>query len=506
MILYEHGHYRSVPVVTEQQRALNNELAALTPEQRQAVEEIVSQVGLSGKSQIADLAERAEWDPNAGAPIPIRQWVDDTYYLGETADTLFPLLKEDMVELFEGDYYECILCLHPKTRIPLLDGTTPTIKQLADRWRKDPKPFWVYSYTDGDIRPARAIEPRKTGVDDYYKVTLDDGTTFTGNARHQMVMRDGSKRMIKDMRPGDSIMPFKTRLSSTGSRRGYEQIEGLDGKWRFTHRLVAESLCEKEVGDEDTVHHKDFDKLNNCPENLLWTYFLAHSRMHSELTRRRNLEGLASAAGKLAWKHRSKEAKVGFSQMMAARNKAMTVARRNDITLELIRGCGAKTLRQAADILECSGSRIRKILKSNGLTTRDVFGPAWRRGRRNKVSQDTPVGPKSKLTLQDIEQAISEGAATTRAAALKLGVSKKTIYNTLKRLGKKWSDVCELVGNHFVVSIEKIGRGPVYCMTVPDAGNFAIATDGKEVKSSNRADRLSRCGVISSNTGSIGWG
>jgi len=56
-------------------------------------------------------------------------------------------------------------------------------------------------------------------------------------------------------------------------------------------------------------------------------------------------------------------------------------------------------------------------------------------------------------------------------------------------------DTIHHVGNRYVTKIEHIGNGPVYCMTVPDTGNFAISTSpGK------------RGGVISSNTGSIGWG
>lgn len=45
----------------------------------------------------------------------------------------------------------------------------------------------------------------------------------------------------------------------------------IDGKrvHRYVHRLVAENFLEKESG-KDVVNHIDFDKTNNCVENLEW--------------------------------------------------------------------------------------------------------------------------------------------------------------------------------------------------------------------------------------------
>ena len=506
MIFQEGGRWRSELTEDERQQDIDDIVAKLSPDELQALEHVLGELRTGETSEVADTCAELEWEE---VPLPIEEWIESHHHVGDTAETLFPVLKKDIIELFTGGYHEVVLCLHPKTRIPLLDGSTPTLKDLAERWDSNEEPFWVYSYVDGELKPAQAIQPRKTGVDDYFRVSLDDGTSFTGNARHQMLLRTGEKRMIKDMSPGDSLMPFNTRLSKGESRVGYEQIQGLDGKWRFTHRIVAESLCNRSNG-EDTVHHKDFDKLNNTPENLQRTVFLEHSRMHSELTRRRNLDGLASKAGKVAWKHRLPEAKVAFGKLMAERNRRQARITRKDITLEAIESCAATNLRQAAVVLGCSGARIRKILKCHGLSTKDVFGATYRRGRKNKISKDRPVGPKPKLAVADIERAIAAGSATTRACAAKLGVNKKTIYNTLKREGVQWDELCELVGNHYVVKIEKIGRGPVYCMTVPGAGNFAISTATDIQSSSIDPDRgakganpTRRAGVVSSNTGSI---
>jgi hypothetical protein len=576
MIFQEGGRWRSEPSVSEQEAEVEAILDKLTNEERESLEALLAELKADGASEIADTCANLEWEE---VPLPIDQWLDSYHHVGDTGETIYPVLKKDLIELFSGGYHEVILCLHPDTRVPLLDGTESTIRDLAERWKRDATPFWVYSYVDGELRPTKAIQPRQTGVDDYYRVTLDDGTTFTGNARHQMLRRNGEKVMIQDMRPGDSLMPFEVKLSEKGDLgepiEGYEMLRRLDGEWCYTHRLVANLLCEKESGDEDTIHHEDFHKTNNTPENLRWMRWRDHMRLHSALLaewkaanparaadlehrqaehlrslwegsdgevrraehaarlRERNLNGNASAAGKLAWINRSSEAKAAFSAMMVARNKStkqrQAVSRakrkkrgsktrhspvvrrqkvrkprtkvmlRSDVTIDAITSCGASNINEAAERLECSATLIRRVLADAGFTQVSFFGN--RRGKRRG---------KPDVTVKAIEQAIRDGACTAAAAAVKLKCAASTIHRCLKKHGLVWSDFCETVGNHYVVKVEKVGRGPVYCMTVPGAGNFAIST-ATGVQNSvepgslggEEANPTQRSGVFSSNTGAI---
>ncbi len=540
-IVQRGGRWRSVRTPVERADSVNDAVGHLKTESEKAALKLILDEWKSGRESILvnEVAD-VEWDE---IPLPVDEWLMREDMVGETGQDMYPQLRDDLKELFEGGYSEAVLCLHPDTRVPLLDGTTPSIKELADRWLADQKPFWVYSHVNGEIAPAMAIQPRQTGVDDYFRVTLDDGSTFVGNARHQMLQCDGSKVMIRDMRTGDSLMPFHVKLSSTqdGDRiDGYEKLRLLSGDWIYTHRLVAKQVPKLD-GDEDTIHHEDFNKLNNAPDNLLWMRWRDHIALHSkfyaewraanpeaaaakdaahaahlaslwdgdsgeerreehaERLRELNLNGLATIAGKLAWTNRSEEAKVAFAEMMAIRNRELASDRRTDISVSSIRAARKPTLRETARALGCSPSRIRKVLRDAGVDARDLFGTSFGRGRKNKIDSANPPGPKPKLSLQDIKQAIKSGADTTRAAAKKLGVNKKTIYNTLKRHGMVWADLCETVGNHFVVKVEKVGRGPVYCLSVPGSGNFAISSARKEGQDI-------RSGVFSSNTGAIGWG
>ena len=55
--------------------------------------------------------------------------------------------------------------------------------------------------------------------------------------------------------------------------------EPFEDKWHFEHRkFAAEVLDEKYL-----VHHKDCNKLNNSPENLIWMSKQAHIDTHAQL-------------------------------------------------------------------------------------------------------------------------------------------------------------------------------------------------------------------------------
>jgi len=490
-IIQEGGRWRSIRTPDERRESARTLVEKLNPQERAALQKILADYEATGKSPIVEQVAQVEWDEQ---PMPVSEWLLNEDMVGETGKDMYPQLRADMCELFEGDYSEAVLCLHPGTRIPLLDGSTPTIKELADRWAADQSPFWVYGVESGRIVPALAQEPRETGIDDYYRVTLDDGTSFTGNARHQMVMRDGSKRRITDMTVGDSLMPFTVRLSGESARRGlrgYEQLLDVDtGKWLYTHRVVADDQCPPPCESARTVHHANFKKLDNRPSNLRRMRFEDHSRMHGDHIRQLNLAGQAVKAGRLAWTNRSPAAKAAFSAMMSARNKSMG-DRRPDVTLESIKQSGAKSVREAAGLLGSSPTRVRRVFAQHGLSGTEFFGE--RRGKRRGAVD---------VTLAAIQAAVAAGSNTPDAVAARLRCAKSTIYRVLKKNSRSWSDLCEVVGNHYVVGIEHVGAGPVFCMTVPRTTNFAISTfDGKEVKTTSQ-----RSGVFSSNTGSIGWG
>ncbi|MEK7765860.1 MAG: hypothetical protein AAB368_06445, partial [bacterium] len=81
------------------------------------------------------------------------------------ADASLPVPQTDPLQLSNTEFAPVVggpFCVHGDTRVPLLDGTAPTIRELAETRANDS--FWVYSCTrDGRIVPGRAHGARRTG-------------------------------------------------------------------------------------------------------------------------------------------------------------------------------------------------------------------------------------------------------------------------------------------------------------------------------------------------------
>lgn len=96
-------------------------------------------------------------------------------------------------------------CFSGDTKVRLLDGTTPTMKELAESNRRD---FLVLSTDDeGKIIPSKATSCWKTKTtSDLVIVTLDDDTKYTCTTEHLWRMRDGSWKRADELVENDSLM------------------------------------------------------------------------------------------------------------------------------------------------------------------------------------------------------------------------------------------------------------------------------------------------------------
>lgn len=167
------------------------------------------------------------------------------------------------------------VCLSGDTIIPLLNGESKTIKELAKNYKNEI--FEVYSCSkEGEIKIGKAHSPRKTGINKkVLKITFDNGEFLKCTEDHLIMSRDGSYIKAKDLRVNDSLMPLYKKENSYG----YEMIyNNKNKKWRYTHRI--NSLCRRKM----VVHHKDFNKKNNNSENLEIMSWDNHTTLHSKNT------------------------------------------------------------------------------------------------------------------------------------------------------------------------------------------------------------------------------
>jgi len=183
-------------------------------------------------------------------------------------------------------------CLAEDTKVPLLDGTNPTIKELSAR----EDIFWVYSCDhDGNIVAGEGHSARKIGTKETVEVILDNGEILECTDDHLIMLRDGDYKKAGDLVIGESLMPFNRILHDGANSKylkGYEMIKNpSNDKWIPTHLMVRDSVGLCQDKEKTITHHVNFNKRDNRPENLIMCKWEEHKKMHGEVGKR-NLKKL----------------------------------------------------------------------------------------------------------------------------------------------------------------------------------------------------------------------
>lgn len=192
-------------------------------------------------------------------------------------------------------------CFAGDTLIAVADGRNAvSIKQLAEEGRDVP----VYSLDKetGITSIKTARNPRVTGYNKkLVRVELDNGSHFDVTPDHKCILRDGTIVLAKDLKAGDSLPRFKKEqqpVSKDGKNYWlvYTNSRNVDDQRIFEHRLIAK-FNQPEKWDEIynsakkdgwtktgglIVHHKDYNGLNNSPDNLEIMTFKEHQKFHAE--------------------------------------------------------------------------------------------------------------------------------------------------------------------------------------------------------------------------------
>lgn len=172
-----------------------------------------------------------------------------------------------------------INCFTGDTKVPLLDGTIKTLKELYDAGA----PVWVYSRDkDGYIKPGHAI-PIKGNKKKILEVRISGGETIHCTADHLFMLRDGSYKRADELKPNESLMPLYRTYQS---RDGYEIVtpQPLHSKVNATHKIVFQAI-HGELGKHNVVHHVDGNMFNNTPENLVSMNYREHASYHKKQER-----------------------------------------------------------------------------------------------------------------------------------------------------------------------------------------------------------------------------
>jgi dCTP deaminase len=287
-------------------------------------------------------------------------------------------------------------CFRGDTRVALVDGTSPTLEEMARR-HESGELFWGYSIGEnGRLIITLLDAPRFIGRDSLLEIELDDGGLIHATPDHQFMRRDGRMVEAHALRPQDALMPLYRDLF-----RGYEAVyQPIDGYLYPTHRLADDWNIRNGI--------RIIDQRRNPTDATREAHRRATmGRFTDSAERIRHSRSMMLAWAKDDGKRRSSQAEV-----------ARRINLRPEITENRVRRALHVTgsIRGAAEALNCDRSVFRRF--SDALT--DFRGT--RQYRNHKVTA-----------------------------------------------------VREIAGDH-----------DVYCLTVPEAGNFALQS-GVFVKN---------CGII----------
>jgi intein/homing endonuclease len=184
------------------------------------------------------------------------------------------------------------MCISKDVSIKLHDGRVLRLGDLIKEWESGKQDQWVHSIDleNNRIVPGKVIwagETRKNAA--LVRVHLDDGSYLDTTPDHKFMLRDGSYCEAKDLKTDQPLMPLylKTSSKATGDYiEGYEKVyDPFKETYEYTHRINGEHSTlnsSTEVQGRNVVHHVDFNKKNNNPDNLLWMNYSDHRKYHAE--------------------------------------------------------------------------------------------------------------------------------------------------------------------------------------------------------------------------------
>jgi hypothetical protein len=299
-------------------------------------------------------------------------------------------------ELAESSFWS--QCFVGGTKVKLLDGTTKTMKELAEAGGE----FWVYSISkNGRIVPGKAHSARKTKVaDDLVGIELDNGRMEICTSDHLWMIRDGQYVEAGDLKPGQSLMPLYTEVDEWG----YERCaDPKIGKYVLTHAMVDRHFNGK-LGQNQVVHHASFNQLNNSPDWLVRMDKKEHIAMHGRATVERmrsdpETHSKALSAGqKKYWDGLDEEEKTAHYAQLAQARGAIDVAKRDAAAKKGMDERWANKFWQEKMLPILSKNGAKGIGRKLSLETKKKMRVAAReRYNRQKAANELPDGFNHKV-------------------------------------------------------------------------------------------------------------
>jgi dCTP deaminase len=398
----------------------------------------------------------------------------NSFALAETVETIQVPRDILCICLGKSTYARCF---RGDTRVALVDGSAPTLEEMARRAEAG-EMFWGYSIGPFGRMMVTLLEaPRCVGQDSLMEVELDSGECIRCTPDHLFLMRDGRMIEADKLRPNDSLMPLYRHLF-----RGYEMTyQPLNGHLYPTHRLADEWNLRNGIYEEAPNthrHHIDHNRLNNRPWNITRMEASAHIRYHNAESYGPDFdpdEHSAAIRDALAALMKDPEWREHYCLLQSERasrfwHEPAYEEIRNRVLFDRRNPTDARreahrqaTLRRYQDPAE----RERQSQLMRAACAKDDGG---RRLRQAEVARQIRL--REEITAEVVRTALDQ-TGSVRGAARLLGCDRSVF--------RRFSEVIQSFRggpphrNHKVAAVRPLpGTHDVFCLTVPEAGNFAL--------------------------------
>jgi dCTP deaminase len=372
-------------------------------------------------------------------------------------------------------------CFRGDTRVALVDGTSATLEDMARRSQMG-EDFWGYSIgPHGRLMVTLLEAPRYIGRDKLVEIELDNHESIFVTPDHLFMTREGRMAPADTLRPGQSLMPLYRQAA-----RGYEMIyQPIDGYMYPTHRLADEwNLRHGMYADIPNTHrhHLDHNRRNNRPWNIARMDAAEHIRHHNAESYGEEFdpgEHSASIREALARRSEMPEWRVHYSQVQreravnfwheedyAAIRESLLQARRNP-SAETRLAHRLATLRRYSDPAE-------RERQSTLMKTAWAGDDGSRRRQQQEIAR--AINLRAEITAEVVREALDQTGSIRGAA--RLLECDRSVFRRFPEVVRSFASRRKFdhqSDNHKVIARREVaGEHDVYCLTVPEAGNFAL--------------------------------
>lgn len=398
------------------------------------------------------------------------------FYGIEDPENAIPSLAEDKIGV------RCS-CFTGDTLVMLANGTSVPIKDLVNE-----KYFYVYSFDEVNkrIEVAKAFNAHSNGVKEVIEVTLDNGQSIKCTEDHKFMLNSGEYIEAGKLTEGDSLKACYRSRNNNGyptlftekTKEGFLEVPAheLADNYNLRHGL-------DNVENGVIRHHKNFNKDDNNPENIIRMTPQAHNKLHVELGHRSfqnmvnkyGLEGAHEIMRKAAhksnevqklrgYKNYDKLGMLGWESLKKNRNFAW-----ND--------------QKWLDKKSIEMSQMLKKLSAEGKHPSLHKSEAWKQSMSEsmKIRCQDPVYMKKMTMGVKFSQMKRDNLIPPLSEINDDYMKQYHLYDwfTLDEF-KQYAEN----SNHKVLSIKRLGKEEVFDITVPEFHNFVIDVDnGNELSS-----------------------